>query len=44
LIQRYFLENPHRVTVTLKPEPGLAQRQEAEEAQRLAQARAAMAR
>ncbi len=42
LIQRYFLENPHRVTVTLKPEPGLAQRQEAEEAQRLAQARAAM--
>ncbi len=42
LIERYFLNNPHRTTVVLQPEPGLSQRQEAEERQRLEAARAGM--
>jgi hypothetical protein len=42
LIRRYFLGNPHRVTLTLKPDPELQARQEAEEQQKLAQVRAAL--
>jgi len=42
LINRYLLDNPHRVTVTLLPDAGLGGRIEAEEAGRLAAARAAM--
>jgi presequence protease len=32
LIQRYFLENPHRTTVLLRPEPGFAEKEIEEEA------------
>ncbi|MFM8321797.1 MAG: insulinase family protein [Chloroflexota bacterium] len=42
LIERYFLGNPHRTTVTLLPRPGLTQEQEADERRRLEQARAMM--
>jgi Zn-dependent M16 (insulinase) family peptidase len=35
LIRRYLLENPHRVTVILEPDPDLRQRQEKAEAERL---------
>ncbi len=42
LIREHFLENTHRTTVILQPEPGLNQRQDAIEQERLAQARAAM--
>jgi Zn-dependent M16 (insulinase) family peptidase len=40
LIRTHLLDNPHRATVILKPDPGLQQRQEAAERDRLAQARA----
>jgi Zn-dependent M16 (insulinase) family peptidase len=42
LIRTHLLENPHRITLYLRPEPDLWQRQEAEEKERLARARAAM--
>jgi Zn-dependent M16 (insulinase) family peptidase len=42
LIRHYLVENPHRTTVLLKPDPELRQRQEAAETERLSQARAAM--
>ena len=42
LIRRYLLDNPHRATVLLEPDPTHRQRQEAAETERLAQARAAM--
>ncbi len=42
LIRRHLLDNPHRTTVILKPDPELRQREEAAEAERLAQSRAAM--
>ncbi|HMQ54298.1 MAG TPA: insulinase family protein [Anaerolineae bacterium] len=42
LIEAHLLQNQHRVTLTLSPDPTLRQRQEAEEAERLAQAKAAM--
>lgn len=42
LIVRFLLDNPHRTTVLLEPEPGLAEKQEAEERARLDAARAAM--
>ncbi|MEW6443974.1 MAG: insulinase family protein [bacterium] len=42
LIEEHLLGNPHRSTVTLKPEPGLASREEAEERERLARIRAGM--
>ena len=42
LIRRYFLENTHRTTLILQPEPGLRQRQDAEERRRLDAARASM--
>ncbi len=35
LIREYFLENPHRTVVLLKPEAGLAERENEEEATRL---------
>ena len=41
-IDQYFLNNNHRVTVVLEPDPALGQRQEAAEMDRLAQARSAM--
>ncbi len=42
LLRRYLLDNPHRVTVVLQPDPTLRQRQEAAESERLAQVRAGM--
>lgn len=42
MIRRFLLENSHRVTLLLEPDPGLRQRQEEAEQERLAQARAAM--
>lgn len=42
LIERFFLNNPHRTTVVLQPEPGLSLRWEEGERQRLDQARARM--
>jgi Zn-dependent M16 (insulinase) family peptidase len=44
LIMAHLLENPHRTTVILKPDPELQQRQEAAEKERLAQVRAGMSR
>ena len=38
-IRRYFLDNMHRSTLILKPDPGLSERMAAEEAERLAAAR-----
>jgi Zn-dependent M16 (insulinase) family peptidase len=42
LISTYLLNNTHRTTVVLEPDPELRQRQEAAETERLAQARAEM--
>ncbi|NDJ76913.1 MAG: peptidase M16 [Chloroflexi bacterium] len=42
LIQQYLINNPHRTTLVLKPDPEKAQRDDAVEKERLAQARAAM--
>jgi Zn-dependent M16 (insulinase) family peptidase len=42
LIDQYLLQNPHRVTLLLEPDPALRQRQEAEEAARLAEVKAAL--
>lgn len=42
LITRRFLQNPHRTTVILRPDPETKQRREAAERERLAAARAAM--
>ena len=42
LLQRHLLDNTHRTRVVLEPDVGLAARQEQEEEQRLAAARAAM--
>ncbi|MGD8456416.1 MAG: insulinase family protein [Anaerolineales bacterium] len=42
LIKEHFIDNPHRVTVLLEPDPGLDQRQSKEEAARLAKARESM--
>jgi Zn-dependent M16 (insulinase) family peptidase len=39
LIDEYFLKNPHRVTLLLKPDPELGKQKEAAEAQRLAKVR-----
>ncbi len=43
LIQRYFVANPHRATVVLEPDMQFQERQDEEEAQRLAAVRATMA-
>lgn len=42
LVQRWLLDNPHRVRVTLRPEPALGERRMAAEAARLAKIRAAL--
>lgn len=42
LLTRYFVENTHRVTVLLEPDPELGRRRHAAEEDRLAQIRAAM--
>ncbi len=42
MIRRYLLDNPHRTTVHLTPDPAYNQAREAEEQARLATARAAM--
>ncbi len=42
LIETYFLQNSHRTTLTLQPDPELSQRESEEERQRLEQVRAAM--
>lgn len=42
LIRNYLIDNPHRVSLLLKPEQDLAQREAAAERERLDQARAAM--
>jgi Zn-dependent M16 (insulinase) family peptidase len=42
LIREYLLDNPHRVTVILEPDPALREAKERREAARLAEARAAM--
>ncbi|MCI0691852.1 insulinase family protein [candidate division KSB1 bacterium] len=42
MIRRHLLQNQHRTTVILEPNPNLAQQDEAAEKERLAKARAAM--
>lgn len=42
LIRHHLLQNPHRVTVILRPDPDLRQQEEAAELERLAQIRAGM--
>ena len=42
LIQQYFLNNPHRTTVILKPQPGLQKQRDDEERQRLSAVRDAL--
>jgi hypothetical protein len=42
MIDRMLLKNPHRTTLILKPESGLAEKEETAEQQRLTQARDAM--
>jgi Zn-dependent M16 (insulinase) family peptidase len=42
LIRDYFLNNSHRTIITMKPDSGQRQHDEAEEQERLAQARASM--
>jgi presequence protease len=42
LLRRHFIDNPHRTSLTLKPDPGQADREAAAERARLDAARAAM--
>ncbi|MBE0616348.1 MAG: insulinase family protein, partial [Proteobacteria bacterium] len=42
LLRRQLLENPHRVTLTLHPDPELKSREEAEEARRLSRVEASL--
>lgn len=42
LIRDYLLDNPHRLTLTVLPDTGLAARREAEEAERLASIKASL--
>ncbi|GAB4440802.1 MAG: insulinase family protein [Anaerolineae bacterium] len=42
LIEQHLLDNPHRVTLVLEPDPELRARQEAAEAEKLAQIKAGM--
>jgi len=42
LVRRFLLDNPHRASVLLKPDPELGQREAAEEQARLERARATM--
>ncbi len=42
MIARFFLDNPHRASLILQPDPSLSDRNEAKETKRLADVRAAM--
>lgn len=42
VIERFFVNNPHRTLLTLQPDPELRQREGTEESTRLAEARSAM--
>jgi len=42
LIHKYFLDNPHRATIILKPDPSMTERLEAEERAKLEQTRQAL--
>jgi Zn-dependent M16 (insulinase) family peptidase len=42
MLEQYFLSNPHRVTLVLKPDPSLAEKEEAKERQLLAEIRSTM--
>ena len=42
MIERYFLSNPHRVTLILEPDPSLGEREEAREGEQLAEIRSTM--
>ena len=42
MIERYFLSNPHRVTLILEPDPSLAEKIEAREREHLAEIRSTM--
>jgi Zn-dependent M16 (insulinase) family peptidase len=42
MIDRYFLKNPHRTRLLLRPDPGMAKKQEKAEKQRLADIRVSM--
>jgi Zn-dependent M16 (insulinase) family peptidase len=42
MVDRYFLKNPHRTRLLLRPDPGMAKKQEESEKQRLADIRASM--
>jgi Zn-dependent M16 (insulinase) family peptidase len=42
LVGKYFIDNPHRSTVILEPDPALREQREAAERERIEQARAAM--
>jgi Zn-dependent M16 (insulinase) family peptidase len=42
MLDQYFLSNPHRVTLVLKPDPSLAEKEEAKERQLLAGIRSTM--
>ena len=44
MIERLFLNNPHRATLILQPDPTLLEKEEAEERERLAAARSAMSK
>jgi hypothetical protein len=44
LIRRFFLDNPHRTTLILEPEPGLREKEEAAERARLDRVQAGMSR
>jgi Zn-dependent M16 (insulinase) family peptidase len=42
MIERHFLNNPHRVTLILEPDPTLTEKEEAKEGERLAEIRSTM--
>jgi Zn-dependent M16 (insulinase) family peptidase len=44
MIRSYFLENHHRTTVVMQPDPGLSRREDAAEKERLADIRSSMSR
>ncbi len=44
LIQKHFLDNPHQVTLLLKPDPNLAERLDLEEKEKLAKIQSSMSR
>ena len=44
MIERFFLNNAHRATLILQPDPTLVEKEEAEERKRLAAARSAMSK